>query len=144
MKSSANERKIVMIDRHEIAAILLVLVSFGFSGCGGSNASLPEDNGRSIAEAFLADVRGGKVDEAWEGTSAEFKSLMGKESFRGYVRRQPALKAEPAFQGAKPVENGPLKLVECTFQADKPKPAVIKIMLAAGPDRWHVERLSIE
>lgn len=113
-------------------------------GCGGGQASLPADQGRSIAEMFLAEIRAGKADDAWQGTTAEFKSLMGRESFLNYVKKQPSLKSEATFQAAKPIENGKMKLVECSFGAEKPKSAIIKVMLAAGPEKWQVERLSVE
>lgn len=125
--------------RYCLWAVLMLM-----PGCGGGKVSLPDDQGRSIAEGFLAAIRAGKTDEAWQGTTAEFKSLMGRESFLNYVKKQPSLKSEATFQAAKPMENGKMKLVECIFGAEKPKPAVIKVILAAGMEKWQVERLSVE
>lgn len=113
------------------------------TGCGGQ-ASLPDDNGKAIAETFLTNVRSGKVEEAWNETSTEFKSLMGRDTFRLYVKRQPVFKSEPVFDSAKPVENENMQMVECVFTVNKPKQAHIKVVLVPSDDSWLVERLSVE
>lgn len=121
-----------------IYAILLIAVALG--GCN-STPSLPADQGQSIAEAFLNDIRSGKVDNAWQETTPEFKSLMGKEAFRDYVKRRPALKSETKFESAKPNQSSTMKLVEFQFSADKPKPLKITVMLSPSENAWRVERL---
>lgn len=115
-------------------------VSFGCSG----QAPIPSDQGQSIAENFLAMVRSGKSDDAWAGTSAEFKSLLGKDSFRNYVRQNPALKSVSVFKSASPVENNQMKFVECIFTTSGAKPTRIKILLAPSSETWLVERISID
>ena len=42
---------------------------------------------------FLDELRAGRLEPAWQGTSTEFKSLMGLENLRDYVKTHPALKA---------------------------------------------------
>lgn len=142
LRNGWQMKRVQVMKKAGFLCLLTILTLF--SGCGGGKAALPDDQGRSIAEAFLAEIRTGKVEGAWQGTTAEFKSLMGRESFMNYVRKQPSLKAETKFQSARPLENGNMKLVECTFGADKPKAAVVKVILAAGPEKWQVERLSVE
>jgi hypothetical protein len=125
--------------RHNgIYLLLLICVTLG--GCSRS-PSLPADQGQSIAEAFLNEIKSGKVDNAWQETTPEFKSLMGKEAFRDYVKRRPALKSEIKFESSKANQNTKMKLVEFQFRAEKPKPSKITIMLSPSESSWRVERL---
>jgi hypothetical protein len=59
-----------------------------------------DQNGHTekIAEVFLAEVRSGKAGDAWANTTAEFKSIQGKDTFLSFVKSKPALKAEAEFQ----------------------------------------------
>lgn len=123
-----------------ILAILPILMA---GGCG-SAPDLPADNGQAIAENFLAAIRSGKADEAWLTTTSEFKSLMGRESFREYVRKRPALKQTPKFQSAKAVENNDLKLVECQFATEGPNAGSIRVLLSPSASAWQVERLIVD
>jgi hypothetical protein len=84
------------------------------------------------AAAFLAEVRAGKVDQAWDGTGTEFKSFMGKDQFRQFVKKHAALKTqatagETTAQGA---------LRECVFICGSLK--VIVIVGNSG-GQWKVE-----
>jgi hypothetical protein len=122
---------------------LLLLISVTLGGCS-SSPSLPADQGQSIAEAFLSEIKSGKLDNAWQETTPEFKSLMGKEAFRDYVKRRPALKSEIKFESAKANQTSTVKLVEFQFSAVKPKPSKITVMLSPSESSWRVERLVAE
>lgn len=121
--------------------VMIFLIVLG--GCG-SSPSLPDDNGQAIAESFLTRIRSGQMDEAWQNTTPEFKSLMGRESFRDFVRKRPFFKETPKFQGSKPLENQALKLVECQFSVDRPKAGPIRVVLAPSGSTWQVERLIVD
>jgi hypothetical protein len=92
----------------------------------------PTDDPGGVAAAFLAEVRAGKVDQAWDGTGTEFKSFMGKDQFRQFVKKHAALKTqatagETTAQGA---------LRECVFICGSLK--VIVIVGNSG-GQWKVE-----
>lgn len=84
------------------------------------------------AAAFLAEIRSGQADSAWEGTGAEFKSYMGRDQFRQFVRSHAGLKS-PAVAGDS-VANGALR--ECAFTCGG-----LKVVVIVGPSggQWKVE-----
>ena len=106
--------------------------------------TIAADEARPIAEAFLAELRTGKadrIDAAWAGTTAEFKSNQGQEQFRKYVRGQKRL-AEPAeFQGSDMAERNGLRVADCRFQA---RTGPVRVLLAWEAERWKVERVLVE
>lgn len=125
---------------HHNGIYLTILIMALMGGCN-SAPELPAEQGQSIAESFLKDIRSGKVDTAWQGTTPEFKSLMGRESFRDYVKRRPALKSELKLENAKAIKNNSMNLMEFQFIAERPKPSKITVMLSSSENSWRVERL---
>jgi len=114
-----------------------------WSGCSPAN---PEpDASRATAAKFLDEIRAGKVSNAWESTTTEFKSLLGREGLEGYVRAHPALKEkEPAdFLSFNTAERGGSPLGECAFRSASRKSA-IKVLLARENGAWKVERLTVD
>jgi hypothetical protein len=106
-------------------------------------ASAPPDNGREIAAAFLADIRNHRVDAAWEGTTAEFKSFLGRERLHAFVRSQPVLKADLAFSESQEREANGIRLLAYTFRAASPA-AAVQVLLAKEQGHWKVERVTVE
>jgi hypothetical protein len=48
--------------------------------------------GQAAAESFLADIRAGKLDEAYESTTKSFKDNMSRKEFEELIKKHPALK----------------------------------------------------
>lgn len=120
--------------------VLVVLGVVGWWAFGrGGVPPLADDAARQIADGFLTDVRGGKVDAAWAGTSAEFKSLMGRDAFRTFVKSKKALKAAAEFERSERVERDGLHLVECYYRSQGS--GTVKVILAPEAGTWKVERL---
>lgn len=131
--------------RAGVATVLIVVVAVG---CGRTGSAGDED-GRAIAVRFLDDLRAGKLEPAWQGSSTEFKSLMGVENLRDYVKTHPALKAPAEYAESRTIDRDGLSMVEHIFHATtqvrrKPVSATIKVLLAAGDDGWKVEHLAVE
>jgi hypothetical protein len=115
------------------------------AGCGGAGSAGGE-GGREAAVQFLDDLRAGRVEPAWQATSTEFKSLMGHESLRDYVKAHPALKGPAEYAESRPIEGA---LTECRFRATtktkgKSVPATIKVLVGPTGEGWRVEKLSVE
>ncbi len=123
-------------------AIAFLLAAIAGAGCSGGSAPAP-DAGKEIASAFLGELRGGRVDSAWAGTSAEFKSMLGMEGLRALVKKNPAMREPAEFVAMEAVERNGLKMAECTFRPEKRK-AIIKVLLAREDGDWKVERLALE
>lgn len=127
------------------SAAFLALITVG---CGRTGTAV-NDEPRAIAVRFLDELRAGKLQPAWQGASTEFKSLMGLENLRDYVKRHPALKASAEYSESRTIDRDGRALVESVFHATprvrgKPVPAKIKVLLAAGTDGWKVEQLVVE
>jgi hypothetical protein len=127
------------------AALVLAL-----SGC--HRAGPPERDGRACAEAFLAAIRGGQVEPAWQSTSDEFKSIMGLGSFLELVAQHPALRSEAVYDSTVTRDSEGLSLAECVFHATPPAsgrktqalPTTIKVLLSAPDAEWKVDHLALE
>jgi hypothetical protein len=130
--------------RSRFAFLLVALL--GPAAWPGCSSSTPDpDASRSTAAKFLDEIRAGKVSNAWEGTTTEFKSLLGREGLEGYVRAHPALKEkEPAdFVSFNTAERNGLPLGECAFRSASRKSS-IKVLLAREDGAWKVERLTVD
>jgi len=113
------------------AACLLAL-----AGCG---AEAPEpDVSRDIAAKFLEEIRAGKGGDAWESTTAEFKSARGKEAFLREVRADKSLKAETSFVSQQSVKVQDEDRPELLFRTGDGKE--IRIVLGKEGDTWKVDR----
>lgn len=133
---------------------LAVLTALTAVGCGRSGGAA-DDATKAVAVRFLDELRAGNIRPAWVSSSTEFKSLMGAENLRDYVKTHPALKAPAEFVETRPIERDRRTLAECVFQATpppskskkskaKPGPATIKVLLAPGSEGWKVEQLVVE
>jgi hypothetical protein len=127
--------------------LLFATVGLGLvTGLGaGCHSNSPSDEGRGIAESFLTNIREGKVDSAWSGTTAEFKSFMGLEQLRKYVKGHPVVKEPAEFSGAQAVSPNGLSATEYVFHAPVGASAsTIKVLLAREQGALKVERLTVE
>src|SRR5262249_16890319 len=111
-------------------------------------SSTPED-GRAAAVQFLDELRAGRLEPAWQGSSTEFKSLMGIENLRDYVKTHPALKGPAEYAESHPMNRDARTMAEYCFRGatqtrGKSAPATIKVLLAVGDDGWKVEHLAVE
>ena len=132
---------------------LLLAATCGSFACGRTSPA-QVDEGQGVAASFLDELRAGQVDPAWQATAVEFKSLMGADSLRDYVRTHPALKAKAEFVASHPVEASPGRRVNYQFQATPPPtrtrsktppgPATIRVMLDFATSPPKVERLTVE
>ena len=132
--------------------LMLLILAVGI-GCGKNSPARIEE-GQGVASAFLDELRAGRIDPAWQATTVEFRSLMGADSLRDYVRTHPALKGTAEFQEAQPRADTGGRLVDYQFLATPPKtssrsktppsPVTVRVMLNYATSPPQVERLSVE
>lgn len=112
-----------------------LVMAVALAGCG---SSAPEpDASRAIAAKFLDEIRNGHAAEAWQSTTAEFKSARGKEAFVREVKGDKDLKTEMAFVSQQAVKVQDEDRPELLFRgADKQ----IRIVLGREGNEWKVDR----
>lgn len=106
------------------------------AGCG--SAAPEPDVSRDIAAKFLNEIRSGKGGDAWQSTTAEFKSAQGKESFLRDVRADKSLKGETWFVSQQSVQVQEQDRPELLFRTSEGKE--IRIVLGQEAGAWKVDR----
>ena len=139
----------VKFDRRLCALVVLFGLEAGLAGCGGSFLGGSSGDGRGAATQFLTELREGRLEPAWQGTTSEFKSLMGLENLRDCVKTHPALKGPADYVEARDAARDGRTMVEHVFRAEgrirgKPVTSTVKVLVAAGDGDWGVEHLRIE
>lgn len=106
--------------------------------------TIAADDARPLAETFLAELRTGKtdrIDAAWTGTTAEFKSNQGREQFRRWVKGQKRLSEPAEFRGCDMAERNGLRVADCRFACPS---GGVRVLLAREDGQWKVERVLAE
>lgn len=124
---------------------LLALPLLGNSGCSRTGTA-PAEDGRATAEPFLASIRNDRLDAAWESTTAEFKSDLGREAFYRFAQTHPVLKDQLEFAGYQPDSTNGITRGECTYNSTPGAAAAakVRVLVAREGDKWKVERLIVE
>jgi hypothetical protein len=120
-----------------VAVMLLAWVLFWFRGL----TTLPEKP-ETIAEEFLSKIRSGTPDVAWASTTSEFKSFMGRDRLRNFVKSNKVLRQPLNFESRHSMKQGSLILEELIFVPDSGEPRV-RVVLAEEKSVWRVERLYV-
>uniref|UniRef100_A0A7C2K0W3 DUF4878 domain-containing protein n=1 Tax=Schlesneria paludicola TaxID=360056 RepID=A0A7C2K0W3_9PLAN len=121
-----------------LLVILVVAVAVGIWLWMRPSTQPNVDAGRAIAESFLNLIREGHPDQAWESTTAEFKSAQGKEAFLRHVKPEKYLTQPLEFVSAQTVtvQNQPRS--EYVFRS--PDGKTIRIVLGREGSTWKVDR----
>jgi hypothetical protein len=133
-----------------VRILLAIAPCLALIGCRGPGPA--DHDGRAQAEAFLASIRSGQLEPAWQSTSDEFKSIMGLDSLRELVAHNPALLSEPTYDSTLTRQHDGLTLAECVFHATPPTsgkvapptPTTITILLSAPTGAWKVDHMALE
>lgn len=104
----------------------------------------PARDGRDVTEPFLTALREGRADEAWESTTAEFKSAEGRESFRERARLPP-FQHELEFVSYQETDVSGLTRGEAIYRTPPgiTPQAQVSLLLAAENGVWKVEWISV-
>ena len=122
-------------------ALLFLLLISNLIACG-NKAPEGDSNEKTISDSFLKLVTAGKTEDAWNSTSAEFKSYMGKAQFQSIVAANPFLKKEVTFEKAEKDEKTKV-LTYCSYKESKSKKTFI-VIVGPDPDALRVQGMKIE
>lgn len=128
-----------------IAFIVTAGAGYWFANWLFTGPAPPARDGRDVTEPFLAAIRAGHADEAWESTTAEFKSAEGRESFRKRAQHPP-LQQQLEFAGYKETEVSGLVRGEATYQTPPGATPVarVRLLLSVEDETWKVEWMTVE
>lgn len=129
--------------------VLLAILLIGAAAAAWLWLSVPSrpsvDAGRAVTDAFLAKIRDGNADDAWQSTTAEFKSAEGKETFRRRAAKTPSLKLPLQFVSTQTVAVGDQPRDEYLYQAASGgKMATVRVLIGEENGEWKVDRLTAE
>jgi hypothetical protein len=122
-------------------ALLFLLLITNLFACGNKEPE-GDSNEKTISDSFLKLVAAGKTEDAWNGTTAEFKSYMGKAQFQSIVAANPFLKKEVTFEKAEKDEKTKV-LTYCSYKESKSKKTFI-VIVGPDPDALRVQGMKIE
>jgi hypothetical protein len=122
-------------------ALLFLLLITNLFACGNKEPE-GDSNEKTISDSLLKLVAAGKTVDAWNGTSAEFKSYMGKAQFQSIVAANPFLKKEVTFEKAEKDEKTKV-LTYCSYKESKSKKTFI-VIVGPDPDALRVQGMKIE
>lgn len=99
--------------------------------------------GRAAADQFLEQIRGGQAQQAWQATTAEFKSAEGRESFLRYVKKHQELSKPVSFVSVQAVTAQGQPRAEYLYRAGKDG-GMIRLLAGLDHDAWRVDRITID
>ena len=97
--------------------------------------------GRATADQFLTRVREGKAGDAWDGSTTEFKSIEGRESFVRKAKAAPILKEELQFGSVQNVVVQDTPRSEFLYTSSK-SGGTVRVLISHEQGSWKVDRLT--
>src|SRR4051794_629783 len=106
--------------RRWVVAVLVVLAALAVLAAGGlfyywmewtdARSDRPGERADGYLKAhaaFVADIEGGRLDQAYQSTTTSFRRRVSREEFDERVRRYLAFKQRPADRGGSASSSGP-------------------------------------
>jgi len=104
---------------------------------------VPSQAPQTVAADFVEELRTNRIDTAWAGTTAEFKSFLGRERLRDFVLSKAILRQPLEFSGVEQQAINGISFMACTFHSPH-KSDLVRVLLANDSGQWKVERLLVE
>jgi hypothetical protein len=126
---------------------MVVFLAAAWWGCGGRSAPAEAAVGQRVADQFLAQIREGQLDAAWQSTSAEFKSDEGRESFVREVKSKAFFRQPMTFVKYEVGDLNGLKRGQCFYESAKGgKGPAARLRIVVGQDagEWRVDGMFVE
>jgi hypothetical protein len=136
----AGNGRIVVFAALAAVGIVAALVVWMFLA-PGTQPSV--DVGLRVAEEFLQQVREGHADQAWQSTTAEFKSALGREKFLKYVKERPYLKQPLSFVSTQTVRVQDQPRSELVYRTADSK-ATVRLLVGPESSQWRIDRMAVD
>ena len=99
------------------------------------------EEGRAVAESFLHNVSDGKAGEAWDSSTAELKSIEGRESFMKKTSSAPILHEPLEFASTQEVKVQDSPRTEFLYTSTK-SGKMVRVLVGYEQGQWKVDRLT--
>lgn len=127
-----------------VVCVLLLAAVLGLLFVWWAGETAPtEDQGRQVAGQFMEQIRTGDLDAAWESTTSDFKSDLGRDAFRGFVAARPPLREAAEYVGSEEVSVHGLTRWRYNFRLASPLPSGssdVGVLITRDSDVWRVEQ----
>lgn len=141
MSRTTQKRVGVAVLPIALGVAALAIAAFVYWVVRNPGPGLPSiELGQQTAETFLNAVRSGNHGAAWDSTTAEYKSLEGRESFIRSARKRALYKQPLQFVSSQEVEVMGQPRRELLYQ-DAKTGASVRILVANEAGEWRVDRL---
>lgn len=132
--------KTAVITIASVVTVLLVLAGVWFWPRVPNHPTA--DQNRQVAEEFLTQIRQGEASRAWESTTAEFKSALGREKFLKQVKQHPFLTKPMEFVDIQPVAVQQAGRTEAVFKAIQGR-ASVRVLAGNEGGKFRVDRMTL-
>jgi hypothetical protein len=126
-----------------LVAVAVVVVVAGVILFRRSSEAASLEQAQSAAVRFLEELQSGQIDAAWEGTTAEFKSFIGRDRLRRMVDETPELQEPCELLECREADVEQLTLLECLFRSTVTSETTVRVLLGNERGEWKVERLYV-
>lgn len=99
------------------------------------------EQGRVVAETFLHSVSDGKAGDAWDSSTAELKSIEGRESFMKNTSSAPILHEPLEFASTQDVKVQDSPRTEFLYTSTK-SGKTVRVLVGYEQGQWKVDRLT--
>lgn len=128
-----------------IGGLVAFALILGLAGLWMARQPISQAGVEEEAIRFLEQIRNREIDQAWQETTAEFKSFVGRDRLVKTVRSNPALQDPCELVSCQPADIGPLNLVECLFRSPNYADVTVRVLMAPTREgQWKVERLEVQ
>ena len=101
------------------------------------------DVGQRVVDDFLTQLRDGQSDAAWQTTTAEFKSALGREKFLRFVKERSYFKQPLSFVSMQTVRVQNQPRSEFVYRTADSK-ATVRVLVGSESGAWHVDRMTAD
>ena len=105
-----------------------------------SNEKLDIRSGQAVTDRFPERIRNGQTDDAWLSTTADFKSIDGRESFGRYVTNHPILSMPVRLVAMHAVTMQGQSRAEYLYRSSE-SDDMIRIIASPKNKTWQVDRI---
>lgn len=132
-------------DKKRLAVLVAVMLVLGgvLFWMFSKPATYPsQDTGQKVTDQFLKALQLGQAADAWQSTTAEFKSAEGREAFLDFVKKHDFLTKPLEFTSSQLVDIQDQQRSEFVYRVSENK-TTVRLVIGREAGTWKVDRLAV-